>query len=68
MDTCSEHKNLADRYAKMQAGGLVDVKFLLSNAGETTAEEVCREVNALYAAVERGDTRELDFGDLSILQ
>lgn len=58
-------KTLAARYEKMAANGLVDVKFFLGNAGEATTEQVCREVNALYEAVDRGDCEPLDFGDRS---
>ena len=66
MVTMTERKTLASRYAEMKANGLVDVKFLLSNAAETTGEEVCREVNALYEALERADAKPLDFGDRTI--
>lgn len=61
-----ERENLAARYGYMAANnGLVDVKFFLRNAGEATTEQVCREVEALYAALDRGDSEILDFGDRS---
>lgn len=67
MDMSSERKTLADRYARMQAEeGLVDVKFLLSNAAEATTDEVYREVNAMYEALDRGEAKDLDFGDISV--
>ena len=60
----SERAKLAARYERMKAEkGLVDVKYFLSNQGEATTEQVCREVNAMYAAVERGEAKPLDFGD-----
>ncbi len=62
-----ERDNLAARYDKLAAErGLVDVKFFLRNAGEATTEQVCREVNAMYAAVDRGECETLDFADRSI--
>lgn len=66
MTSMSERDQLAARYENMAAGGLVDVKFFLGNAGEATTEQVCREVNAMYAAVERGECEPLEFGDRSI--
>ena len=68
MATTNHSTSLSCRYASMKANGLVDVKFLLSNAAETTGEEVCREVNAMYEALERGDAKPLDFGDRSVIQ
>ncbi|GEM72052.1 hypothetical protein SAQ01S_18180 [Sphingomonas aquatilis NBRC 16722] len=67
MATMTEQKSLADRYEAMaKESGLVDVKFLVSNLAETTNEEVCREVNAMYAALERNEFKVLDFGDRTI--
>ncbi|MBB5685639.1 hypothetical protein [Sphingobium boeckii] len=67
MEMSSERKALADRYARMQAEeGLVDVKFLLSNPAEATTDEVYREVNAMYEALERKEAKVLDFGDISV--
>lgn len=63
MASMTERESLADRYTSMKAKGLVDVKFLLTNPAEATGEEVCREVNAMYEAVERGDAKPLDFCD-----
>jgi hypothetical protein len=65
MANLSEREQLATRYAGMAADGLVDVKFFLGNPGEATTEQVCEEVNAMYAALERGDYETLDFGDRS---
>lgn len=65
-NTHSERAKLANRYEQMKAeSGLVDVKYFLSNSGEATTEQVCREVNAMYAAMERGDAKVLDFADRS---
>ena len=58
----SQRETLAAHYEKMKAVGLVDVKFYLSNTGEATTEQVCREVNAMYEALERGDSKPLHFG------
>lgn len=61
----SERETLAARYEELVKEGLVDVKYFLSNDGEATTEQVCREVNAMYAAIERGNFEPLDFGDRS---
>ncbi len=66
MDNVTERKRLADRHDAMKADGLVDVKFLLSNPAEATNEEVFREVNAMYDALDRKEFKTLDFGDRSI--
>lgn len=44
----------ADFQAK-KARGLKDLKFFLGNVSETTVEEVCAEVNKIYAQVEKGN-------------
>jgi hypothetical protein len=63
----SERAKLATRYERMKAEkGLVDVKYFLSNRGEATTEQVCREVNAMYDALERGEAKSLDFGDRTV--
>lgn len=63
----SERDKLAARYEEMKAAhGLVDVKYFLSNQGEATTEQVCREVNAMYEALDRGDAKTLDFGDRTV--
>jgi len=41
----------------------VDVKFFVRNLDEATTEQVCAEVNALYAALDSGNAENLDFGD-----
>lgn len=63
MDTTSHCDELAARFEKMAAAGLLDVKFFVRNSDEATAEGLCNEVNRLYAAVERGESRILDFKD-----
>lgn len=65
MDRFSESKKLAARFDKKAADGLVDVKFFVRNPDEATTELVCREVNRLYDAVDRGEAEVLDFKDLS---
>jgi hypothetical protein len=59
----SERDTLAAQYENMAANGLVDVKFFLRNQAEASAEQVCREVNAIYAALERNEFKPLVFGD-----
>jgi hypothetical protein len=57
---------LAGRYTQMKVdSGLVDVKFLLRNTAEATTEQVCREVEAMYSAFDRGEYKKLDFNDRS---
>jgi hypothetical protein len=54
---------LASRFEAKAKDGLADVKLYLSNKAETTVEEVCREINALYDAVERDDFSPFKFND-----
>ncbi len=58
----TECENLADRFEKMASEGLLDVKFYVAGR-EAVTEQVCREVNRLYGALERGESAELDFKD-----
>ncbi len=44
----------ADFQAK-KAKGLKDLKFFLGNVSESTVEDVCAEVNKLYAEVAKGN-------------
>lgn len=60
--TLSERETLAARYDTMKAAGLVDVKFYLRDPREATTEQVCREVNAMYEALDKGKSKPLDFG------
>lgn len=55
---------LAGRFEDKRRAGLIDVKFLLRNSQEASAEEVCAEVEAFYCAVDAGKVKNLDFGDL----
>lgn len=66
MTKMSERETLAAKYVSMAANGLVDVKYFLGNAGEATTEQICREVNAMYVALERGDFEPLEFSDHAI--
>lgn len=63
MDSMSQCQTLAVRFERMAADGLLDVKFFIRNQDEATAEAVCAEVSALYAAVDRGEETPLDFKD-----
>ena len=63
MDMHQECNTLAARFDKMAAAGLQDVKFFVRNMDEATTEAVCKEVNALYSAVDRGEEVPLDFRD-----
>jgi hypothetical protein len=66
MDNGVAGNDLADRYHRMKTEGLVDVKFLLRNRDEATVEQVKREVKAMYDALDRGDSKVLDFNDKTI--
>lgn len=57
----SEEERLRSRLAAK--GGLLDVKFDLSNVAQATMDSVCREVNMLYDAVDAGLSTPLDFQD-----
>lgn len=57
---------LAAHYEKMKAAGLVDVKYLVSNAGEATKEQVCGEVNAMHDALRRKEYKAYDLGTPTI--
>lgn len=54
--------DLANRFEKMATEGLLDVKFYVAGR-ELVTEQVCREVNRLYEALERGECAKLDFKD-----
>ncbi len=58
-------KTLADRFEGKREQGLRDVKFFLRNQAEAGASQVCDAVNGLYAAMDAGRAKRLDFGDLS---
>ena len=59
-DQCA---TLADRFERMAAEGLVDVKFFLRNLDEAASEMVCKEVNRLYEALENKEAVPLNFKD-----
>lgn len=63
MERKTERLQLADRFNRMAAAGLLDVKFFVRNPDEAMTESVCREVNRLYEAVDAGEARKLDFFD-----
>ena len=64
----NECDKLATRFEKMEGQGLVDVKFLLRNTDDATAELVCREVNDMLDAFEGGEAVPLDFKDSNRVQ
>ena len=66
MENLSARSKLAAKYENMKAVGLVDVKYLLSNAGEATTDQVCVEVNAMYEALERKEYKAFDLGTVTI--
>jgi hypothetical protein len=49
-----EQKKLAERFARMRADGLCDLKFSL-NVAEATVEQVCTDVNRVYELVDAGN-------------
>lgn len=61
-DECAK---LAGLFEAKRAQGLLDVRFFLQNLEESAAEDICKEVNALYAADEAGQWEPLVFGDLA---
>ena len=63
MERESQRDKLAAHFEKMAAQGLVDAKFYLRNLDEAVTEQVCREVNRLYGAIEMGEQVPLDFKD-----
>ena len=63
MEHVSACQKLAARFEKKAAEGLLDVKFFVSNVAEAASEQLCREVNALYDALEGGESAPLDFKD-----
>ena len=66
MKLVTEREKLAAHYKTMAANnGLVDVKFFLRNQAEATTEQVSREINAMYEALERGEAKALKFGSVS---
>lgn len=55
--------SLAGHFKELASKGLVDVKFYVRNLDEAASDEVCKEVNALYAARVAGKSKPLVFGD-----
>lgn len=59
-----ESARLGARFKKMQADGLVDVKFAFDeDLTGATVESICGEVNAMLDAFERGEGTRLVFND-----
>ncbi|WP_373486684.1 hypothetical protein [Blastomonas sp.] len=62
MEKMSARDTLAKRYKAMaETDGLVDVKFYLRNTEEATTEQVCREVCAMYEALDNSESKPLVF-------
>jgi hypothetical protein len=59
----TETQKLSARFAELASSGLSDVKFFLRNTEEASTEHVCREVNEMYEAIKRGESKPLDFKD-----
>ena len=59
----SECEALTARFSAMRTQGLVDVKFLLQNTDEATADQVCSEVIGMLSALDQGDFIPLNFAD-----
>jgi hypothetical protein len=69
----NEKMKLQSRIDKLKAEGMVDVKFVFDwNIRENfprgiTVEDICRDINKMFDAIENGHTRKLtaaDFGEL----
>jgi len=58
----TECQKLAERFERMAGEGLLDVKFYVAGR-EAVTEQVCREVNRLYDALDRDEAANLDFKD-----
>ena len=59
----TECEKLAVRFKEMEGQRLCDVKFYLRNVDEAATEQVCRELNQMYEALDRGESQPLDFKD-----
>ncbi|GGZ23232.1 hypothetical protein GCM10011273_05220 [Asticcacaulis endophyticus] len=59
----TECMTLASHFKDLAKQGLVDVKFYVRNLDEAVSEQVCSEVNALYAARSAGKIKALNFED-----
>ena len=52
--------DLLSAFQAKKAAGLRDMKFFLGNVTESTTEEVCAEVNKLYAEVAKGNAKTIE--------
>lgn len=58
---------LKELYRKKAEVGLVDVKFVFNgSAKNASVEQICQEVLNLQAAIDAGNVKPLDFGDLRL--
>lgn len=56
-------ERLAARCRRMEAEGLVDIKFVVGNLEGATLEGLCAEADAMLEAHERGDSVPFSFND-----
>jgi hypothetical protein len=62
--SATQCETLKGRFANMASDeGLVDVKFYVRNVQEAVTEQLCQEVQGLYAALEDGGSEPLVFND-----
>lgn len=54
---------LTDRFLWMASEGLIDIRFVLSDLNRATKEQVCREVEYVYEALDAHQCVPLDFQD-----
>lgn len=64
VDTLKSCTELDAIYAAKRDAGLVDVKFLLRNAGDASSTEIEHELVEIQKAIDAGKIKDLDFGDL----
>lgn len=53
--TTAARDALTATFQAKKANGLRDLKFLFGDVSESTVEDVCGEVNKIYAEVEKGN-------------
>ena len=62
--TQTAREQLTANFQANKANGLKDIKFFLGNVSDSTVEDVCAEVNKLYAEVAKGNFKILkSWGD-----
>jgi hypothetical protein len=62
--TQTAREQLLATFEEKKAAGLKDMKFFFGNVTESTVDEVCADVNKLYAEVAKGNVKAVEaFGD-----